>query len=91
VGNLIRVRTGDGARFASGRCDLVFANILMRPLIRLAPRLARATARGGSLILSGLLQRQEPLVRLAYQTRGFVLARRIRRENWATLVFRRQA
>jgi ribosomal protein L11 methyltransferase len=90
VGNLIRVRTGDAARFVTGRCDLVFANILMRPLIRLAPHLARATARGGSLVLSGLLQRQEPLVRLAYQMRGLVLAGRIRRENWATLIFRYQ-
>jgi ribosomal protein L11 methyltransferase len=89
VGNLIRVRTGDAARFVTGRCDLVFANILMRPLIRLAPHLTRAMARGGSLVLSGLLQRQEPLVRLAYQMRGLVLAGRIRRENWATLIWRR--
>jgi ribosomal protein L11 methyltransferase len=91
VRNCVRVLTGDGARFAArGKYDLVFANILMRPLIRLAPHLARATARSGALVLSGLLQRQEPLVRLAYQTRGFVLTGRIRRETWSTLIWRRR-
>ncbi|MDX2233083.1 MAG: 50S ribosomal protein L11 methyltransferase [Hyphomonadaceae bacterium] len=88
-----RVRTiaGDGARHVRSRYDLVFANILMRPLIRLAPQLARALAPGGTLILSGLLTKQEPLIRLAYGGRGLTLVRRFRREAWSTLVFRRGA
>jgi len=88
----VRVIAGDGARFiARQKFDLVFANILMRPLIRLSPRLAPAVAPGGNLILSGLLRTQAPLVRLAYQSRGLVLERQIRREAWATLVFKRPA
>jgi ribosomal protein L11 methyltransferase len=87
----VRVIAGDGARNAPGGHDLVFANILMLPLIRLAPILTRATAPGGNLILSGLLAKQEPLVRLAYEARGMVLRRRLRRDSWATLMFSRPA
>ncbi|MBS0386425.1 MAG: 50S ribosomal protein L11 methyltransferase, partial [Proteobacteria bacterium] len=52
VAQRVRVIAGDGARhIAKQKFDLVFANILMRPLIRLAPKLARAVAPGGNLIL----------------------------------------
>ena len=89
IGARVKVIAGDGARFAKGGHDLVFANILMRPLIRLAPLLVKATAPGGTLILSGLLTQQEPLIRLAYGGRGMLLKRRFRREAWSTLVFKR--
>jgi ribosomal protein L11 methyltransferase len=85
-----RVLAGDGARLiAHQRFDLVFANILMRPLIRLAPALAAAIERGGHLVLSGLLRRQAPLVAAAYANRGLILVHRFHAENWATLVWRK--
>ena len=90
VANRVRVIAGDGARYVAGKqFDLVFANILMRPLIRLSPRLAPAVAAGGTLILSGLLRTQAPLVKQAYQSRGLILTRTIKRESWATLVWRK--
>ncbi len=85
----VRVRAADGGAARHARYDVVFANILMRPLIRLAPILTAATAPGGTLILSGLLRQQEPLVRLAYESRGMRLVRRIRRESWSALAFQR--
>lgn len=86
----MRVIAGDGARYiARQKFDLVFANILMRPLIRLAPKLAPAVAPGGTLVLSGLLRTQAPLVREAYASRGLVLDRMISREAWMTLVWRK--
>lgn len=90
-GPRVKVIAGDGARFIARvrPFDLVFANILMRPLIALSPLLTRATAKGGALILSGLLRTQEPLVRAAYENRGMILARRNRREAWSTLVYRK--
>lgn len=92
VAQRMRVIAGDGARHIAGRqFDLVFANILMRPLIRLAPKLVRATAPGGTLILSGLLRSQAPLVREAYANRAMVLERQIPREAWMTLVWRKPA
>ncbi len=88
VAQRMRVIAGDGARYiAKQQFDLVFANILMRPLIRLAPKLVPSVAPGGTLILSGLLRSQAPLVREAYASRGLVLTRRIPREAWMTLVW----
>jgi ribosomal protein L11 methyltransferase len=90
VANRVRVIAGDGARHIAGKhFDLVFANILMRPLIRLAPKLTRAVKPRGTLILSGLLRSQAPLVREAYASRGMVLERRIPKEAWVTLVWRK--
>lgn len=86
----VRVIAGDGARYiAQQQFDLVFANILMRPLIRLSPKLVPAVAPGGTLILSGLLQTQAPLVREAYASRGLILEKQIPREAWMTLVWRK--
>ena len=90
VGQRMRVIAGDGARFIAGKqFDVVFANILMRPLIRLAPKLTRALEPGGTLILSGLLRSQAPLVREAYASRGLVLERQIPKEAWMTLVWKK--
>ena len=69
--------------------DLVFANILARPLVHLASDIKGALKPGGLAILSGLLRTQERFVRAAYLSRGFVVERRIHRDAWATLVLRR--
>ncbi len=69
--------------------DIVFANILARPLTRLAPSLARVVATGGVLVLSGLLVRDVPGVLAAYAAQGFRLRRRRVIEGWATLTLAR--
>lgn len=90
VSQRVRVIAGDGARTIAGKqFDLVFANILMRPLIRLAPKLVRALEPGGTLILSGLLRTQAPLVREAYASRGLILERQIPKEAWMTLLWKK--
>ncbi len=73
----------------AGPYDLVFANILARPLVSLAQPIRRALKPGGFAILSGLLRTQERQVRAAYLSRGFRLERRLHRDAWATLVLRR--
>lgn len=86
----MQVIAGDGARYIAGKqFDLVFANILMRPLIRLAPKLVKVLEPGGALILSGLLRQQAPLVREAYANRGLILEKQIPKEAWMTLVWRK--
>jgi ribosomal protein L11 methyltransferase len=70
--------------------DLVFANILARPLVRLAPAIRGALKPGGLAILSGLLRGQQRFVAAAYLARGFRLRRRILRDAWATLVLERR-
>jgi len=69
--------------------DLVFANILARPLVSLAGPIKGALKPGGIAILSGLLRTQERYVRAAYLARGFRLTARVRRDAWATLVLTR--
>ena len=66
--------------------DLVFANILARPLVRLAPDIRRSLKPGGVAILSGLLRSQQRFVFAAYLARGFRLKRRVLFDAWATLV-----
>jgi ribosomal protein L11 methyltransferase len=75
---------------AAAAYDLVFANILARPLVRLAPAIASALRPGGVVILSGLLRHQERYVRVAYFARGLRLVRRHPRDAWMTLVLERR-
>jgi ribosomal protein L11 methyltransferase len=69
--------------------DLVFANILAWPLVKLSQPIKQALKPGGYAILSGLLRHQERYVRAAYLARGFRLESRIRRDAWSALVLRR--
>ncbi len=66
--------------------DVIFANILARPLISLAQGLTSIMAPGGHLILSGLTRDQVRWVVAAYRNRGLVLAHTLLLGNWATLV-----
>ena len=91
AGPLVRALTVAGLQHpavaASAPYDLIFANILARPLIALAPGIARVLARGGTLILSGLSHDQERMVAPAYRNRGLIPARQLRLGVWSVLVF----
>ncbi|MCX6848459.1 MAG: 50S ribosomal protein L11 methyltransferase, partial [Verrucomicrobia bacterium] len=69
--------------------DLIFANILARPLVALSTGLSRALAPGGELILSGLTLEQMRWIEATYESRGLALEARICRGNWASLVLTR--
>jgi ribosomal protein L11 methyltransferase len=70
--------------------DLLIANILAGPLIRLAPSLSRTVAQGGTLVLSGILIPQAPEVIASYLAQGFALLRHDRITGWSTLTFARR-
>ncbi len=69
--------------------DLVIANILAGPLIRLARDIRSAVAPGGVLVLSGILIPQAPSVIAAYVAQGFRLQTHARVTGWSTLTLRR--
>lgn len=70
--------------------DLLIANILAGPLVRLAPELSQALDRGGTLVLSGILIPQAPEVIASYGAHGFSLRRHDRITGWSTLTFARR-
>ena len=84
----IRMTHAAGAGRSRGH-DLVFANILARPLTLMGRDLSRAVAPGGVVILSGLLRRQEAGVLAAYRRQRLRLASRIVIDGWSTLVLRK--
>jgi len=94
IGSQMKLYVGPGVRSPladrPGRFDLVFANILAKPLRLLAPDLARVAAPHGTLILSGLLARDVPGVLSAYAAQGWRLSRRYDLEGWAALVLKRR-
>ncbi|MER9418253.1 50S ribosomal protein L11 methyltransferase [Mesorhizobium sp. M0306] len=65
--------------------DLIVANILARPLMRLAPQMAGHIALGGSILLSGILERQRDAVIAAYVGQKFRHVRTLHREGWVTI------
>lgn len=69
--------------------DMLLANILAGPLIRLAPAVSRAVRPGGIAVLSGILSNQSPEVEAAYRASGFRLERKRHANGWATLVLKR--
>ncbi len=69
--------------------DLVFANILARPLCAMAHQLAASLAPGGRAILAGLLNTQVNWVLSAHRRAGLVLEHRIVDGAWSILTLRK--
>jgi ribosomal protein L11 methyltransferase len=91
AGPCVRPVVAVGLRHSAmaGKYDLIFANILAKPLRLLAPGIAAAAAPGAELVLSGLLGKDVAGVLSAYAAQGFALAARGDIDGWATLVLRR--
>lgn len=68
--------------------EVVAANLFSGLLIEVAPKLAAATAPGGSLIFSGILRTQETEVLAAFRRAGFRIGRVVRKGKWTAGVGR---
>ena len=79
----------NGAMREAAPYDVVFANILAKPLRLLAPSLAPVISADGDAIVSGLLLADVPGVLASWRAHGFHLAERIELEGWASLRLRR--
>tara|TARA_A100001037_G_scaffold284914_1_gene291736 strand:- start:343 stop:1218 length:876 start_codon:yes stop_codon:yes gene_type:complete len=71
-----------------GPYGLILANILARPLQRLAPAIAANRRPGAPVVLSGLTREQEAQVLAAYRMQGLSLQARIHHDEWSTLICR---
>ncbi|MEP1208853.1 MAG: 50S ribosomal protein L11 methyltransferase [Rhizobiaceae bacterium] len=92
VSRHVRCETANGFHhplFAQfGQADLVFANILARPLEALARPMAPHLASGAHVILSGLLPHQRARITSAYRAQGLTLQQWIIRDGWLTMLMR---
>jgi ribosomal protein L11 methyltransferase len=68
--------------------DLIFANILLGPLIRLAVPIRRLAGPSARIVLSGLLPAHANAALAAYRAQGLALERHIPLDGWVTLVLR---
>jgi ribosomal protein L11 methyltransferase len=93
VGHLVDVRLADGWRDphvrGHGPYDLVFANILARPLCLMARHLSLNLAPGGTAILAGLLASQARWVLAAHRRQGLRLEQMLPQGKWTTIVVRK--
>ena len=67
--------------------DLITANILASPLVAMAGDISQGLAKGGALILSGLLDTQENTVIKAYDAQGLQFHRAEAIGEWRALYF----
>jgi ribosomal protein L11 methyltransferase len=84
-----RVTIGDVAATTLAPADLVVANILLEPLLTLAPRLAALVRPGGQIALTGLLAAQAGAIAAAYGD-AFELAPPRARGEWILVAGRRR-
>lgn len=68
-----------------GPFDLIVANILARPLMKMAPSIARHLAPGGTVVLSGILASQRWKVLAAFAGQGLYHRHTLWRGGWVTL------
>jgi ribosomal protein L11 methyltransferase len=74
---------------AEGTYDVVIANIIADVLRFIAKDLKTATKKGGYLILSGILNKKEDLVKESFK--DFILEKKILKDEWVTLVYKKDA
>ncbi|WP_417669895.1 50S ribosomal protein L11 methyltransferase [Roseibium sp.] len=89
VGPLVSTFTANGMedrRFDEfGPFDLVVANILARPLMKMAKSIAAKMTPTAMLVLSGLRVEDGSRILFAYGCQGFYLVRRSEKDGWLTL------
>ncbi|MBT4890990.1 MAG: methyltransferase [Rhodospirillales bacterium] len=90
VDDLIQSVCSDGYKHrrisTSGSYDLITANILARPLAKLAKDLSHALAKGGTAVISGIIERDIPWMVRVHRMTGLHLVEKTALKGWATLV-----
>lgn len=93
VNAYVTVKEGDGL-FGHHNCDagpfdLIIANILAGPLIRMAANLTKQMCRPGLAVLSGMLSHQRSAILNCYRKHGLLLVKAYQTGNWVTLLLKK--
>ncbi len=81
VDGLVKAFVRDVLQDDIPKADVVLANVLLEPLVRIAPRMTAPR-----LVLSGLLRSQVDDCVAAYEAAGYVLRERRDRDGWSAIV-----
>lgn len=85
----INVFQSNGYEKVSGQYDLVFANILARPLMDMADDLYAHLKKGGMAILSGFLNGQKAWVIKAHSNVGLEFVKGYKIKEWSSAIVKR--
>ena len=87
---LLTVWQSDGYHQVKKSYDLIFCNILAKPLIDMASDLEKHLNQNGLAILSGFLNNQENWVKKAHLDAGLTFIKHYRINGWSTLVMKKE-
>ncbi len=88
VSDRIKVVRSDLLGGAEINADLVFANITAEILCRLAPSVTSHLKRGGTLVLSGIIESRLDMVLDAFSAQGLKLEKQLKEGEWFALSFK---
>ncbi len=88
VSDRIKVVRSDLLGDAEINADLVFANITAEILCRLAPSVTAHLKRGGTLVLSGIIESRLDMVLDAFSAQGLKLEKQLKEGEWFALSFK---
>ena len=89
VSENITVFQSEGFQHVTKQYDLIFANILARPLIDMASDMYQHLKTPGFAILSGFLNRQRSWLVKAYEAQGFTVVKNYKVKEWGTVIVKR--
>lgn len=89
VASQINVFQSDAFAQVDKKYDLIFANILARPLIEMASDMYQHVNHGGFAILSGFLNRQNSWLAKSFEQKGFSFVKRYKVKEWSTVIVKK--
>ena len=90
VEDFVRVWVSNGFNQVENTYDLIFANILLRPLQEMAKDFSKHVSVGGYAILSGFLKTQEEDLLKTYIDVGFEKIKSFPHEEWQAVILRKK-
>lgn len=91
VGRLVESYCGDASLLQMGKYDVILANINRNTLIQDMCTYARSLRKGGTLLTSGFLEKDIPLLRDAAGEHGLAFRGEDTRNGWACIRFGKEA
>lgn len=89
VGRIVKLSDA-GLGSVKGRFAVVVANLTAETIMEIAPMLQKRVSARGHLILSGILKPKAAEVLRGFSPDPFVMARQKSREEWVTLLLKKQ-